>query len=31
VFDPSHVLEVENMQVREDLTMQVQPVGLEDR
>jgi len=31
VFDPSHVLEVENVQVREDLTIEVQPVGLEDR
>jgi len=31
VFDPSHVLEAENVQVREDLTVEVQPVGLEDR
>ena len=30
VFDPSHVLEAENVQVREDLTVEVQPVDLED-
>ena len=31
MFDLSYVLEVENVQVREDLTVEVQPVGLEDR
>ena len=30
VFDPSHVLEVEDVQIREDLTMEVPPVALED-
>jgi len=30
VFDLSHVLEVENVQIREDLTMEVPPVALED-
>jgi len=31
VFDPSDILEAQNVQVREDLTMEVQLVGLEDR
>jgi len=31
VFDLSHVLEAENVQVREDLMVEVQPIGLEDR
>ncbi|XP_027927704.1 uncharacterized protein LOC114184592 [Vigna unguiculata] len=30
VFDPSHVLEVEDVQISEDLTMEVPPVTLED-
>jgi len=30
VFDPSHVLEVEDVQIREDLTIEVPPVTLED-
>jgi len=30
VFDPSHVLEEEDVQIREDLTMEVPPVALED-
>jgi len=30
VFDPSHVLEVEDVQIREDLMMEVPPVALED-
>jgi len=30
VFDPSHVLEVEDVQIREDLTMEVPHVTLED-
>ncbi|XP_027903584.1 uncharacterized protein LOC114163473 [Vigna unguiculata] len=30
VFDPSHVLEVENVQIREDLIMEVPHVALED-
>jgi len=30
VFDPSHVLEVEDVQIREDLTMEVPPIALED-
>jgi len=29
VFDPSHVLEAENVQIREDLTVEVPPVTLE--
>ena len=29
-FDPSHVLEAKDVQIREDLTMKVQPVALED-
>ena len=30
MFDPSHVLEVEHVQIREDLTMEVPLVALED-
>jgi len=30
VFDPSHVLEAEDVQIREDLTMEIPPVALED-
>jgi len=30
VFDLSHVLEVEDVQLREDLTMEVPPVALKD-
>jgi len=30
VFDPAHVLEVADIQVREDLTMEVPPIALED-
>ena len=30
VFDPSHVLEVEDIQIREDLTVEVPPIALED-
>ena len=30
VFDPSHVLEAEDVYIREDLTMEVPPVALED-
>jgi len=30
IFDPSHVLEVEDVQIKEDLTMEVPPVALED-
>jgi len=30
VFEPSHVLEAEGVQIREDLTMEVRPVALED-
>jgi len=30
VFDPSHVLEVEDVQIREDLIVEVPPVALED-
>jgi len=30
VFDPSHVLEAEDMQVREDLSGEVQPVAIVD-
>ena len=28
IFDPSHVLEAENVQIRKDLTMEVPPVSL---
>ena len=31
MFDPSHVLEAEDVQVREDLRVEVQPVAIEDR
>ena len=31
VFDPSHVLEAEDVQVRENLSLEVQPVEIEDR
>ena len=30
MFNPSHVLEAEDVQIREDLTMEVPPVALED-
>jgi len=30
MFDPSHVLEEEDIQIREDLTIEVPPVALED-
>jgi len=30
VFDPAHVLEVEDIQIREDLTVEVPPIALED-
>ncbi|XP_027905806.1 uncharacterized protein LOC114165361 [Vigna unguiculata] len=30
VFDPSHMLEVEDIQIREDLTVEVPPIALED-
>ena len=30
VFDPTHVLEAEDIQIREDLTMEVPPIALED-
>jgi len=30
VFDPAHVLEVEDIQIKEDLTMEVPPIALED-
>jgi len=30
VPDPSHVLEMEDLQIRGDLTVEVQPVGLGD-
>jgi len=30
VFDPSHVLEAEDVQIREDLTVEVPPVALEE-
>jgi len=31
VFDPSHVLEAEEVEVRENLQVVVQPVAIEDR
>jgi len=31
MFDPSHVLEAEDIQIREDLTMEVPSIALEDR
>ena len=30
VFDPAHVLEVEDIQMKEDLTVEVPPITLED-
>ena len=30
VFDPSHVLEAEDIQIREDLTVEVPLIALED-
>jgi len=30
VFDPAHVLEAEDIQTREDLTVEVPPIALED-
>ena len=30
MFDPAHVLEADDIQIREDLTMEVPPVALED-
>jgi len=30
MFDPAHVLEAEDIQIREDLTMEVPPIALED-
>jgi len=30
VFDPAHVLEAEDIQIREDLIVEVPPIGLED-
>jgi len=30
VFDPSYVLEAEDVQIKEDLTMEVPPIALED-
>jgi len=30
VFDPAHVLEAEDIQIREDLTVEVPPIALED-
>jgi len=30
VFDPPHVLEAEDVQINEDLTMEVPPIALED-
>jgi len=31
VLDPSNVLKVEDVHVREDLSVEVQPFGIEDR
>jgi len=31
LFDPSHVLEVEDVRVREDLQVEVQPIFIKDR
>ena len=31
MFDPLHVLEAEDVQVREDLRVEVQPVAIVDR
>ena len=30
VFDPAHMLEAEDIQIREDLTVEVPPIALED-
>jgi len=30
MFDPAHVLEAEDIQIREDLIVEVPPVALED-
>ena len=30
VFDPTHVLEAEDIQIREDLTVEVPPIALKD-
>jgi len=30
MFDPTHVLEAEDVQIREDLTVKVPPIALED-
>ena len=30
VFDPTHVLEAEDIQIREDLTLEVPPIALEE-
>ena len=30
MFDPAHVLEAEDIQIREDLTVEVPPIALED-
>jgi len=30
VFHPAHVLEAEDIQIREDLTVEVPPVAIED-
>jgi len=30
VFNPAHVLEAEDIQIREDLTVEVPPIALED-
>ena len=30
VFDPAHVLEAKDIQIKEDLTMEVPPIALED-
>ena len=31
VFDPAHVLEAEDIQIREDLSVEVQPIALKER
>jgi len=30
MFDPTHVLEAENIQIRKDLTVEVPPIALEE-
>jgi len=30
VFDPAHVLETEDIQIREDLTVEIPPIALEE-